>query len=425
MTSLLEQYRAVRETSHRLCEPLSPEDMTVQAIADTSPTKWHLAHTTWFFETFLLAPHLPGYQRFHEDFNVLFNSYYNSIGEQFPRPRRGLLTRPSVQAVFEYRSSVDAAMERLLEQPGEDLNELVTIGLHHEQQHQELLLTDIKYLFSQNPTFPVYMSQSSTAETSSVSSHTLRSLDEWCERNGRITAIGVSDSDAFHFDNEAPRHEVSIRPHALRRRLTTNGEYSEFVESGGYQTPELWLSDGWATVKSQQWNAPLNWVSRDGEWHEFTLRGLEKLNPAAPVCHVSFYEADAFARWSDARLPTEYEWESAARQTPITGNFLESDCWHPRPETGSPEPDATSTIPDQMFGDVWEWTCSPYLGYPGYRPAEGALGEYNGKFMCNQFVLRGGSCATSLPHIRASYRNFFPPDARWQFMGIRLARDIE
>jgi len=403
--SLTDSYQQVRKVSELLCQPLVIEDYGIQSMPDVSPPKWHLAHTTWFFETFVLLPHLPNYSVFHPKFGYLFNSYYEAVGERHPRPQRGLLSRPTIEEVYRYRAYVDEAMCSLLTHP--DLEPLIRLGLHHEQQHQELLLTDIKHIFAVNPLRPAY--QPDLPLSPSVTS----SQEQWLDYPGGLYAIG-HDQPEFAFDNESPRHQVYLQDYWLAARLVTNGEYLEFVQNGGYSKPEYWLSEGWATIRSQQWQAPLYWEQIDGAWWAMTLGGMRLVNPDEPVCHVSFYEADAYARWAGKRLPTEAEWEVAAAQVPLQGNFLETGQLHPRPAIGS-------TRPDQIFGDVWEWTQSSYLPYPRYQPAAGAVGEYNGKFMCNQMVLRGGSCATAQSHIRPSYRNFFPASTRWQFSGIRLS----
>ena len=403
--NLVQPYRTVRDATTSLTAPLAPEDMAVQAMPDASPLKWHLAHTTWFFETFVLKHAVPGYRPFHPQFEYLFNSYYNALGPQWYRPHRGLLTRPGVSEILAYRAHVDAAMERLLES-GSFPAPVVELGLNHEQQHQELMLTDVKYLLSQNPLHPAYRELSALAQTGATRAQ------RWMEGTPGVRAIGYA-GPGFAFDNESPRHDELIRPFRMADRLVTNGEYRAFIADGGYQRPELWLSDGWAAVRERHWEAPLYWAERDRARWIYTLAGFRALDDAEPVCHVSFYEADAYARWCGARLPTEAEWEVAAAGRPVVGNLAETGRFHPAPSDGG----------TQLFGDVWEWTASPYLAYPGYRPPEGALGEYNAKFMCNQFVLRGGSCATPASHIRATYRNFFPPDARWQFSGIRLAAD--
>ncbi len=386
-------------------------------MPETSPTKWHLAHTTWFFETFVLAAFQPAYRVFDAAYAYLFNSYYNRMGPMHPRPGRGLLSRPTLEEVYEYRRHVDAAITDLLAQQdldhGAEICARIELGLHHEQQHQELILTDIKHAFSCNPLRPAY---GSTPPVSSGSSAEL----SWVRFPGGLRRIGANDS-GFAFDNERPRHRVFVAAFEFADRPTTNGEFSAFIETGGYTRPELWLSDGWQTVCEGGWSAPLYWQRASSGWEEFTLGGVAPLDPHAPVCHVSFYEADAFARWRGARLPTEAEWEVAAEDVTVEGNLLEARTLHPR---GAPDLDANPTGLRSMFGDVWEWTASPYVAYPGYQTPAGPLGEYNGKFMSNQIVLRGGSCATPASHIRASYRNFFPPVARWQFSGVRLARDV-
>ncbi|MBF1999971.1 MAG: ergothioneine biosynthesis protein EgtB [Synechococcales cyanobacterium M58_A2018_015] len=405
---LVERYQRIRQWSDFLCQPLATEDYVIQSMPDVSPPKWHLAHTTWFFETFLLLPHLPGYEVFHPQFSYLFNSYYDSLGQRHPRPQRGLLSRPTVEEIYRYRDYVDAAMQSLLAEPLPDsLEALVVLGLHHEQQHQELLLTDIKHILALNPLRPAYRSDLPDLPPP------VPSPDRWLDYPGGLFTIGHTGS-GFAFDNELPPHPVYLPDYWLAARLVTNGEYLEFIEAGGYQQPEHWLAEGWAMVQSQQWQAPLYWEQIGSSWWVMTLAGLRPLNEAEPVCHVSYYEADAYARWAGKRLPTEAEWEAAAASLPLTGNFAEHQYYHPAPAQGN-------TRPDQMFGDVWEWTQSAYLPYPGFQPAAGAVGEYNGKFMCNQMVLRGGSCVTPQSHIRPSYRNFFPAATRWQFSGIRLA----
>ncbi|HVX05850.1 MAG TPA: ergothioneine biosynthesis protein EgtB [Rhodanobacteraceae bacterium] len=402
-------YRQVRDATLALCATLAPEDTVAQSMPDASPAKWHLAHTTWFFEQFLLAPFDPGYRRFREGWDYLFNSYYQAVGPMHARPQRGLLTRPTLDQVTEYRANVDAAMVELLRRRDDDREVLarVTLGLNHEQQHQELLLTDILHLFSLNPLQPVYREAPPFAQRKSVP------LQFIAGRHG-IVEIGHAGK-GFAYDNESPRHRALLHPHAIANRCTTNAEFREFIDDGGYRNPALWLSEGWDTVRREGWSHPLYWD--DALETTFTLAGRQPIDPAAPVCHVSFFEADAFARWSDARLPTEFEWEAMVEDIPVEGNLVDSGALRPLPVQ------ADHADPLQMFGDVWEWTSSPYIGYPGYKPAAGALGEYNGKFMCGQWVLRGGSCATPAGHVRASYRNFFHPAARWQFSGIRLARD--
>ena len=410
--SLAARYAEIRRLTEALCAPLAVEDYVIQSMPDASPAKWHLAHTSWFFETFVLAPAVPGYRAFHPRYAFLFNSYYNSVGARSPRPERGLLSRPTVTEVYDYRRHVDDEMLRLLTRPLEggrpSALPVVELGLNHEQQHQELLLTDIKHAFSRNPLGPVYR------ECGGDRSGEVPPL-RWLEHPAGLRRVG-HDGAGFAFDNEGPRHRVFLEGFRLASRLVTNREYLAFLDDGGYDRPEFWLSDGWNARCARDWAVPLYWEKQGGGWAVMTLAGVRALNEDEPVCHVSYYEADAFARWAGARLPTEAEWEAAAADVPADGNFLESGRLHPAPPAG---PGA----PAQLFGDVWEWTRSPYVPYPGYRPAGGALGEYNGKFMCNQLVLRGGSCATPRSHIRRTYRNFFPPEARWQFSGIRLATD--
>jgi len=406
-----DRFAAVRAASLELASRLSPEDQQVQSMPDVSPTKWHLAHITWFFETFLLQPHLAGYQAFDEQFGFLFNSYYEQVGERHPRPQRGLLSRPSLAEVVAYRAHVDAAMDRLIAQaPDADwalIGELVELGLNHEQQHQELILMDIKHVLSINPLAPAYQAAASFVARAAVPL-------EWIAFEGGLRQIGHA-GEGFAFDNEAPRHRVWLEPFRLAGRLSTCGEYLRFIEDGGYSRPELWLSDGWAAVQSEGWRAPLYWRDTDGDWALFTLSGLRPLDLAEPVSHLSHYEAEAFARWADARLPTEAEWEVAAQDAPLQGNLADRGLFHPEPASGSGL--------QQMIGDLWEWTMSPYVAYPRYRPPEGAVGEYNGKFMSGQMVLRGGAAVTPPGHVRITYRNFFPPAARWAFSGVRLARD--
>ncbi len=408
----VESFEKVRKTSQRICAPLATEDYVIQTMDDVSPPKWHLAHTTWFFENFLLIPSHPDYREFHPRYNFLFNSYYEAVGERHPRPERGLLSRPTVEEVYHYRRHVDEFMLDLVdgadEQQWLQIEPLLTLGLHHEQQHQELLLTDIKHILGTNPLRPAYDTPRDYLPDASVPA-------AWVAYPSGIVEIGFGDS-GFRYDNEEPRHQVHLEEYELASTLVTNGEYLEFIEAGGYQQPRHWLSDGWATVQEEQWNAPLYWEKIEGRWRVMTLAGLKQLAENEPVSHISYFEADAYARWRDLRLPTEAEWETAAANRAVEGNLFDSGELHPRPAaSGGDEP-------AQLFGDVWEWTQSPYTAYPGFRPAPGAVGEYNGKFMCNQFVLRGGSCATSANHIRATYRNFFPPQARWQFTGLRLAR---
>lgn len=402
---LLDRYQQVRQVSEKICQPLAIEDYTIQSMPDVSPPKWHLAHTTWFFETFLLVPYLPGYTVFHPQFGYLFNSYYEAVGARHPRHQRGLLSRPTVAEVYRYRAHVDRAMMELLcsvQHP--DLADLLILGLHHEQQHQELLLTDIKHILALNPLHPIYRDdlQPPTFTDSTF---------QWLKYSGGLYSIG-HQGDEFAFDNESPRHQTYLQDYKLGNRLVTNGEYLEFIQTGGYQEAKYWLAEGWATVQAHQWRFPLYWELIDNDWYVMTLGGLQRVDERKPVCHVSFYEADAYATWKGKRLPTEAEWEIATIDLPQTGNFLDSDYLDPTP---------ANNLHHQFFGDVWEWTQSAYLPYPGFQIADGAIGEYNGKFMCNQMVLRGGSCVTSANHIRPTYRNFFPPSTRWQFSGIRLA----
>ena len=413
--SLADRYRSVRDTSLAVCEPLEIEDYVVQSMVDSSPTKWHLAHTTWFFETFVLSTAARDYRSPDPQFRVMFNSYYKSVGKAHARPRRGLSTRPTVREVVAYRRHVDECVLKLLADRAEkdlgDLAGLIDLGLHHEQQHQESILADIKHAFSANPLRPAFRDLTAPPPTDPADVG-------WHRFEEGVREIGHA-GDGFAYDNESPRHRVFVRDFELAGRLVTNAEFLAFAEDGGYERSQLWLSDGWDAVEAGTWSAPLYWERRDGQWWTFTLGGMRRLNPAEPVCHVSFYEADAYARWAGARLPTEAEWEITAFRLPIDGNLLERDILHPAPA----DPDAAVDPPRQMFGDVWEWTASPYVGYPGYRPAAGSIGEYNGKFMCNQMVLRGGSCLTSRTHIRPTYRNFLQPESRWQMTGFRLARD--
>jgi ergothioneine biosynthesis protein EgtB len=402
-----------RHLSHELAAPLSPEDMTVQAMDDASPTKWHLAHTTWFFETFILTKHLPGYSVFDETFNYCFNSYYESQGTRQPRPKRGLLTRPSIERVTAYRAHVDDGLRALFARSIDpEATRLVVIGINHEQQHQELLLTDILALLAANPLRPAYRGRRPQRAATGMAP------SGWIEVPGGIRKVGHG-GDGFAWDNEAPRHETLVHPFRLADRLVTNGEWLEFMADGGYATAEHWLADGWAAVNREAWQAPLYWEQRDGEWLAMSLEGLHSVDRAAPVCHVSYYEADAYARWAGKRLPTEFEWEVAADGLAPDGDAPAAGALCPRPAG----PDTGGLR--QMYGHVWQWTQSAYLPYPGYRPPAGALGEYNGKFMVSQQVLRGGSCATPAGHTRATYRNFFYPHQRWQFMGLRLAEEIQ
>jgi ergothioneine biosynthesis protein EgtB len=413
--ALAQRYCEVRGFTESLCEPLGVEDYVIQTMPDVSPTKWHIAHTSWFFETFVLAPALPDYRPFHPRFGYLFNSYYNAVGVRHCRPKRGQLGRPTVADVYAYRRHVDDAMRALLEgTERERLNasvaSVVELGLHHEQQHQELIVTDLKHVFGCNPLYPVYR------ERTPLQAGTVAPL-RWAAFPEGVYWAG-HEGAGFCFDNETPRHRQFLEAFQLGSRLITNGEYKAFMADGGYERPELWLSNGWSTVCAEQWVAPLYWDEQDGTWMQMTLSGLRPVLDDEPVCHVSYYEADAYARWAGARLPAEFEWEMAAASQAVEGNFVEYGRFHPMPAPTVPGGELA-----QLYGDVWEWTRSSYAPYPGYYPLDGALGEYNGKFMVNQYVLRGGSCATPRSHIRATYRNFFPADARWQFSGIRLARE--
>jgi ergothioneine biosynthesis protein EgtB len=405
-------YTAVRAESGAICAPLAVEDYVIQSMEDVSPPKWHLAHTTWFFENFLLEPFLPGYQPFHPRYGYLFNSYYETVGRFFPRQKRGLLARPTAEEIYRYRDHVDVCMRELLDTvPAARWGEVAdraTLGLHHEQQHQELLMTDIKHIFATNPLRPAYRER--LAERPAATAGAPLKWQEW---PAGVYEIG-HEGGGFAFDNETPRHRVYLNQFRIAERPVTNGEYLEFMEAGGYRNPALWLSQGWQTVRERGWQAPLYWESEGSAWSTMTLAGMRPVAPLEPVCHVSYFEADAYARWAGKRLPSEAEWEIAARKEPVDGNFLDRGRLHPAPAADTP-------APAQFFGDVWEWTQSAYSPYPGYRTAAGSLGEYNGKFMCGQYVLRGGSCATPAGHVRATYRNFFYPPDRWQFSGIRLA----
>jgi ergothioneine biosynthesis protein EgtB len=415
------RFEAVRSLTEQLAAPLSPEDQTVQSMPDVSPTKWHRAHTSWFFETFLLGPHQVGYRTLDSAYGFLFNSYYEAVGARHPRPERGLLSRPGAAEIGRYRAHVDEAMDRLLlSAPDESVSSLVELGIHHEQQHQELLLMDIKHVLWCNPTMPAYRS----LEEAILSPARPRT---WTNHPGGIGEIGHR-GDGFGFDNEFPRHRVYLEPFALSDQLVTCGEWLEFIDDHGYHRSDLWLSDGWAAIQAEGWESPLYWWQADGEWQEFSLGGPVAIDPGRPASHVSYYEADAFARWAGARLPTEAEWEVAAdgsahvaggamsggRPDRSAPNFLDPDVLRPLPPSDAGHP--------SLLGDVWQWTSSAYAPYPGFAPAPGAVGEYNGKFMVNQYVLRGGSCVTPVGHARATYRNFFAPSARWPFSGLRLAR---
>ena len=405
-SNLLDRYEAVRGLTEQLADPLSPEDQTVQSMPDVSPTKWHRAHTSWFFETFLLGRR-SGYQPFHPDFAYLFNSYYEAAGPRYTRSERGCVSRPGCAEVARYREHVDAAMAQLICSGLDDREaSLVELGIHHEQQHQELLLMDIKHVLSMSPLDPAYRTASPARPLPPPPTA------DWIKHDGGLVQVGHAGS-GFAYDNEGPGHSVHLAPFALADRLVTCAEWMDFVADGGYETASLWLSDGWAAVRSGGWDAPLYWTRDDGGWTVYTLHGRRPVDPSEPVCHVSYYEADAFATWCGARLPTEFEWEAVAASWPITGQLQDPSCVHPTP---LPSP--------ALFGQAWAWTSSAYLPYPGFRPAAGAVGEYNGKFMVNQHVLRGGSCATPEGHVRLTYRNFFPPSARWPFTGVRLAKDI-
>jgi ergothioneine biosynthesis protein EgtB len=412
---LLARYHEVRQFTERLCQTLQPEDCVVQSMPDVSPTKWHLAHTSWFFETFILKVWMPDYQPEIPQYAYLFNSYYNAAGDMHRRDLRGLISRPTLAETYRFRRSIDQQIEALLERADEELlaqmEPVFVIGLNHEQQHQELLVTDIKHVFSQNPLYPVYRERHEVIDPKTIRPVQFIAFEE------TIFEVG-HDGRGFSYDNEGPRHRALVPEFSLANRPVTNGEFLEFIEAGGYRRPEFWLSLGWMTVNEQRWEAPLYWTKRDGTWWNFTLSGMRPVDPAEPVTHVSHFEADAFANWTGARLPTEFEWERAAADLPVQGNFVEAERYQPAPVDPCPGEKLS-----QMFGDVWQWTRSAYLPYPGYRAARGALGEYNGKFMSNQMVLRGASCATSRSHVRSTYRNFFQPEKRWQFTGIRLARD--
>ncbi len=409
---LLERFRKVRASSESICKPLEKEDYVVQPVVDVSPPKWHLAHVTWFFETFILEPFYPDYRPYHPDYSYVFNSYYETVGKRVIRAHRGNLTRPSVEDVYKYRVYVDEHMESLLKSDLEITRrflEVFEIGLQHEQQHQELLITDIKYILGHNPLFPAFISDPISQE-----SHTVIPAEYISVPAGNYP-IGHT-GDAFCFDNELGAHQVYLHDFKILSRLVTNSEYQEFIQAGGYQDFRYWLSEGWDWVNQGQVTAPLYWHQVEGKWHQYNLRGLEPVIPELPVTHISYFEADAYARWKGMRLPTEFEWETACRQlqqnVPGHANFQEDGNFQPLPGN-------TGNL--QFYGDAWEWTSSAYLPYPYFKTQKGALGEYNGKFMINQMVLRGGSCATPRDHIRASYRNFFHPHLRWQFNGIRLA----
>ncbi len=421
---LRDGFHQIRNFTNSLCATLEPEDCVVQSMPDVSPTKWHLAHTTWFFETFILKKFVPGYRAEIPEYAYLFNSYYNAAGDMHRRDLRGLISRPTVSEAQRYRASIDSHIDDLLSDANErllgDIEPLLVLGMHHEQQHQELLITDIKHVLAQNPLYPVFRQRNGDVSAKNIAPIQFIDFEE------KVTEIGHG-GDGFAYDNEGPRHRALVPAFSLATRPVTNGEYIAFIEDNGYSRPEFWLSLGWMTVNEQRWNAPLYWIKRDGAWWNFTLSGLRPVDQSEPVTHVSYFEADAYANWAGGRLPTEFEWERAAMDSPIEGNFVETELFHPASvalasDFSAERPQQHRTL-FQMFGDVWEWMRSGYSPYPGYRAAPGALGEYNGKFMCNQYVLRGGSCATSRTHIRLTYRNFFQPEKRWQFTGIRLARD--
>lgn len=431
--SIVTKFQQVRSVSEWQCEPLLIEDYGLQAMPETSPAKWHLAHTTWFFETFLLKPHLKTYKPLNTQYEYLFNSYYNGIGAQYPRPQRSLLSRPSVEEVYTYRHYVNDAMYELLSNEKlctEELINKVILGCHHEQQHQELFFTDLKYSWFQNPLYPVYAHQSQKHVTNENKVTNNNNRDSWLEINSDLYEVGFNKNgsssllDSFSFDNELPQHKQYLHDVSLSQYLVTNAEYLMFMEDDGYNLSELWLSDAWAALQNLPCkHSPLYWVEQDGQWFEYSLQGLQPLNLEQPVCHLSAYEADAFARWKDCRLPTEFEWEVFAKLTDSqaentthndgNGQFLESEQYHPTAE---------QTNAPVAMGKLWQWTSSAYSPYPGFKTAAGAIGEYNGKFMCNQLVLRGGSCVTSKSHYRHSYRNFFYPPDQWQFTGLRLAK---
>jgi ergothioneine biosynthesis protein EgtB len=405
---LMEQFHKVRRDTELICAPLAIDDYQVQSITETSPPKWHIAHVTWFFEEFVLSHFNSSYKPFHPRYAYLFNSYYETVGSMQPRAKRGMLSRPTVEEIYRYRRYVDDHMQSLAlnldESQWNKLCQRVTLGLHHEQQHQELLFMDIKHNLSVNPLKPAYHEQQLTPSMSLAPM-------QWIERQGGVQSIGHQGDD-FSFDNETPCHQVLLQDHQLASRLVTNGEYRDFIEDNGYQRSELWLADGWYLLKQTQWQQPLYWELQDSDWWQYTLGGMRQLNLQEPVCHLSFYEADAYARWAGARLPTESEIECMLAEQPVTGNFVNHEILHPLPGEG------------QWYGDVWEWTASAYSSYPGFQPLAGSMGEYNGKFMCNQMVLRGGCCVTPENHIRATYRNFYYPHDRWPFTGLRLARDL-
>ena len=410
----------MRNFSLQIAEPLSAEDCAIQSMPDVSPTRWHLAHTTWFFETFVLK-RFSEYRPFDDSFEYLFNSYYNSVGEQFPRHRRGQISRPGLAETLNYREHVDAEMAKRFAEPenarlAAELAEVIELGLQHEQQHQELMLTDIKHVLGTNPLYPAYRDEPGGSDLPPAGEL------HWIRNSSGVFKVGHAGS-GFAYDNESPQHSVYVEPFELASRCVTNGEYLRFVEDGGYSRPEFWLSMGWAQVESERWQHPIYWLKEGGLWKEFTLDGAREIRAAEPACHLSYFEADAYARWAGYRLPTEFEWEVALREGSYSpGAFADQLVDQGHSIHPAVENEFSSDCYSALLGNLWEWTSSQYSPYPGYKATSGALGEYNGKFMCNQFVLRGGSCATSSDHIRPTYRNFFPPDARWQFSGIRLAR---
>lgn len=414
-------YQQVRRRTCAICEPLAVEDYVVQSAFEVSPPKWHLAHTTWFFERFVLVDFFHGYRPFHSQYPALFNSYYNSVGATLPKSDRGTLSRPTVQEVYQYREYVDHhVLEALSKAPEEfkgEIRERVILGIEHESQHQELLLTDIKHIFACNPIPLIYHREESKPIAQ------LPLSIQWKTFSGGLTSIGHA-GPGFAFDSESPRHQVWLDGFKMANRPVTCGEYLDFMQDGGYRKPEYWLSDGWKKIKSSDWNAPMYWMEKDGNWFIYTLSGLHLIQKEEPVCHISFYEAQAFAQWAGKRLPTEEEWEYAAGGSVISGNMLETGFLHPIPARQSSHDTEKHETLQQLFGNVWEWTSSSYGPYPGFRPLPGPLGEYNGKFMNNQRVLRGGSCVTPAHHLRSTYRNFFAPETRWQFSGIRLAETL-
>jgi ergothioneine biosynthesis protein EgtB len=414
LLELAKQYQLVRQTTVKICEPLTPEEVMIQSMPDVSPPKWHLAHTSWFFETFVLQRFEKNYQPYHPQFHYLYNSYYNSLGQYHAKSQRGFVTRPTLAEIMSYRNNIDQRITQLIDTPEQNelssISELIELGIHHEQQHQELMLMDIKANFFANPLYPSYLPPEQPPAHLAVEAEV-----KWLPVAAGISSIGA-DGQSFCYDNEKPRHRVFVEEVALADRLITNSEYLAFIDDGGYTRPELWLSEGWQIIQEKGWQHPLYWVKQDGKWFEFTLSGLGHLLAQYPVCHISLFEADAFARWRGLRLPFEEEWETAAQTEPIAGNFMEDQFYHPKPHRASPSQ-------TQLLGDLWEWTLSSYTPYPGFKLPTGAIGEYNGKFMCNQYVLRGGACVTSRSHIRHTYRNYFPAKSRWQFSGIRLAKE--